>query len=133
MTEGLAHPRNAVVLAQIKAAIRVGVRPSVFRHEWPRSDQVAVLALMAHEDAERARVHEPCGQPIDLAFNPASAGWWDAHGIQCQACAAIAEWEKAHKDDDGPAWVSYVVSTLPPGESLPPHTWPHAEVGGSPA
>ena len=74
MTEGLAHPRNAVVLAQIKAAIRVGVRPSVFRHEWPRSDQVAVLALMAHEDAERARVHEPCGQPID----PCESDRWAA-------------------------------------------------------
>ena len=135
MIEGLGRPQNALALAQIRAAVRIGIAPSVFRHEWSKSDQLAVLAFMEHEDrdrargdAERARIHQPCGQPIDLAFNPATSGWWEAFGVQCQACLAEAEYKREHeKDSDHEAVVTYVVSTLPKGEQPAPYEWPHVE------
>ena len=126
MIEGLGHPSNALALAQIKAAVRLGVRPSTFRHEWAKTDQAAIIALMEHERREATAKHGPCGQPVELAFNPLTAGWWEPFAVQCQACLAMAEYERAHKDDEGhQSAVTYVVSTLPAGVKPDPMKWPH--------
>ena len=127
MIEGLGAPENARALAHIRAAVRLGVRPSVFRHEWSTVDRLAVLALFAHDDEQRAKVHGPCGQPIEQAFNPEAEGWFEAYGVQCQACAALAEYEETHSHDRSRGVVTYVVNTMAPGDiaALPPWQLPH--------
>ena len=111
MTRSLGDPSNAQALAQIKAAVRIGVRPSVFRHEWSPTDRAAVMALIEHEHQERTRIHGPCGQPVERSFNPEAEGWYEAYGVQCHACAALEKYESDHQNDDLRGVVTYVVDT----------------------
>ena len=55
------------------------------------------VALTLHEQSIA-----PCGHYMDAAFGEHGAGVWEAVAVVCAACAAIEQWEEAHKDDREP-------------------------------
>jgi hypothetical protein len=70
---------------------------------WTPEDRALLLAYRQC----KASIHEPCGVPVEKAFNPEMRGYYEAtddEPLICWACTAIAA-----KDHEGPEPVKPVV------------------------
>lgn len=83
---------------------------------WSIRDRCLAEALTEHEDA----VCSGCGQKKDAAWDEDTNGWWEAHTVVCEACAALEVARKETKDRD-PGSLDYVTLSAdfkPSGASL---------------
>lgn len=77
------------------------------------------MALLAYEDS----LCSGCGQPKDVAYNPDSIGWFEAHEVTCAGCAADQEHRNRDKQSS-PGAKTYVVDGRPPEVELKPWRLP---------
>lgn len=80
----------------MRAARAWAVEPDVYFTDWSARSRGLAEALIAHEDG----LCPGCGHPQDQAWDLRTAGEWDVHEHECQACQALAD--RRTKNDADP-------------------------------
>lgn len=80
--------------------------------EWTATDRILAAALTLSRDL----LCSGCGQPKAEAWNPDSAGYFEAKEASCEGCAELARDDKKHGDSHDPARKVWTVNTRKPDD-----------------